>query len=140
MKSSRSRGIQFVFTSECRVTRWYLAFFLEKWSHTAKERPEENGRIQGCTKSLFPGCVKFDEKVAFFHPIFTQPGKCLLVHPCTVAHPSPVGGPAKARSTSSRQRPPSCSPSCAAGSGGGLRRSRNNRFCRSDRFLRSTAY
>ena len=59
---------------------------------------------------------------------------------CTVAHPSPVGGPAKARSTSPRQRPPSCSPSCGAGSGGGLRRSRNNRFCRSDRFLRVTAY
>ena len=51
-------------------------------------------RLQGCTKRLFPGCVKLDERVAFclptagrrtqfFHPIFTQPGKCLLVHPCT---------------------------------------------------------
>ena len=109
-------------------------------SITQKLRIGPPQRVQGWTKRLFPGCVKFDEKVAFFHPIFTQPGKCLLVHPCTVAHPSPVGGPAKARSTSSRQRPPSCSQSCAAGSGGGLRRSRNNRFCRSDRFLRSTAY
>ena len=49
--------------------------------------------VQGCTKRLFPGLEKLGEKVAFFlptagrrtqffHLIFTQPGKGLLVQPC----------------------------------------------------------
>ena len=51
-------------------------------------------RVHDCTKKLFPGCVKLDEKIVFclptagmrtqfFHPIFTQPGRSLLVQPCT---------------------------------------------------------
>ena len=53
----------------------------------------EGKYVQGCIKRTFPGCVKLGEKVAFylptpdrrthfFHPIFTQPGKGILVHPC----------------------------------------------------------
>ena len=51
---------------------------------------------QGYTKISFPDCVKLDETVAFClptagrrmqccHPIFKQPGKALLVQPCSVA-------------------------------------------------------
>ena len=50
--------------------------------------------VQGCTKGTFPGCVKLGESVGFcfppagrrmqfFHPIFTQPGKVLLLQPRT---------------------------------------------------------
>ena len=50
--------------------------------------------LQGYTKRTFPGCVKLGEKVAFclptagrrtqfLHLIFMQPGKSLLVQPCT---------------------------------------------------------
>ena len=49
--------------------------------------------VLGCTKRTFPGFVKLGEKVAFwlptagrrmqfFHLIFTQPWKGLLVQPC----------------------------------------------------------
>ena len=51
-------------------------------------------KIQGCTKRPFLGCVKLIEEVAFclpiagrrtqfFHPIFTEPGKSLIVQPCS---------------------------------------------------------
>ena len=50
-------------------------------------------QVQGTSKERFPGCVKLGEKYAiclptagrrtqFFHPIFTQPGKIILVQPC----------------------------------------------------------
>ena len=53
--------------------------------------------LQGCTKRLFPGCIKdyreiwwiscvlftyCKEESTIFHPIFTQPGKSLLEQPC----------------------------------------------------------
>ena len=42
--------------------------------------------IQGCTKRTFPVvfCLPTPgRRMQFFHPIFTQPVKRLLVHPCT---------------------------------------------------------
>ena len=54
----------------------------------------DDGVIQGCTKRLFPGCVKMGWKNcvllpavgkqnATFSPNFTKPGKSLLEVPCT---------------------------------------------------------
>ena len=52
-----------------------------------------HGDVQGCTKRLFPGCVKngwknsvllpaVGKQDAIFSPNFTQPGKCLLMQSC----------------------------------------------------------
>ena len=67
----------------------------EPFPHSPWFPPSLRWTIQGCTKRLFPGFVKLGEKVAFclpnagrrtqfFHLIFTQPGKSLLVQPCTL--------------------------------------------------------
>ena len=65
--------------------------------HSSKSRNDSRafGKVlsRSCTKTLFPVSVKLDEKVVFclptaggrtqfYHFIFTQPGKSLLVQPC----------------------------------------------------------
>ena len=58
--------------------------------------------LQNCTKRTFPGCVKWGDKVVFclpiarrrtqfFQTVFTQPGKILLVQPCSALHSSAAG-------------------------------------------------
>ena len=99
---------QHEFTSFCKflnpIEVWlkrHLSMIIKKKNpsrrHSSKSRNDSRafGKVlsRSCTKTLFPVSVKLDEKVVFclptaggrtqfYHFIFTQPGKSLLVQPC----------------------------------------------------------